>query len=157
MDPGPPLKTIQPTHQDDFHQVILSQPDLPREQQVSSVSLSSPSRNVFPCGAGLDGEAYLTLMEKTPDTQEMTLGLCKASEALHNDSFHDQRVTTDLINVPIVSVLARGDEEHSALRAVFQALDQDGDGFVHIEEFMEFAKAYGAEQVSHCAVCVGSF
>ncbi|XP_056594882.1 rab11 family-interacting protein 3 isoform X2 [Triplophysa dalaica] len=137
----------QPTHQDDFHQVILSQPDLPQEQQVSSVSLSSPSRNVFPCGAGLDGEAYLTLMEKTPDTQEMTLGLCKASEALHNDSFHDQRVTSDLINVPIVSVLARGDEEHSALRAVFQALDQDGDGFVHIEEFMEFAKAYGAEQV----------
>ncbi|XP_062382429.1 rab11 family-interacting protein 3 isoform X2 [Sardina pilchardus] len=33
------------------------------------------------------------------------------------------------------------------LRAVFQALDQDGDGFVRMEEFLEFAAAYGAEQV----------
>lgn len=156
----------QPTHQDDFHQVTLSQADLPQEQEASSVTPSSPSRNVLPCGAGLDREAYLTLMDNTPDTSnipehaEMTLDLYKASDVLHNKPLHDQRVTTDLINVPIVSVTARGDEEHSALRAVFQALDQDGDGFVHIEEFMEFAKAYGAEQVSFCvfvSVCFRFF
>nr|XP_055037984.1 LOW QUALITY PROTEIN: rab11 family-interacting protein 3 [Misgurnus anguillicaudatus] len=144
----------QPAHHEDFNQVILSQIDLPQEQQVSSPPSSPPSpKNVFPCGVGLDGEAYLTLMENNPDTPnipkhaEMTLDLCKASDAQQTKSLHDQRVPADLTNVPVVSVTARGNEEHSPLRAVFQALDQDGDGFVHIEEFMEFAKAYGAEQV----------
>ncbi|XP_053132677.1 rab11 family-interacting protein 3 isoform X2 [Hemicordylus capensis] len=33
------------------------------------------------------------------------------------------------------------------LRAVFDALDRDGDGFVRIEEFIQFATVYGAEQV----------
>ncbi|XP_065114858.1 rab11 family-interacting protein 3 isoform X2 [Paramisgurnus dabryanus] len=146
--------SAQPAHHEDFNQVILSQIDLPQEQQVSSPPSSPPSpKNVFPCGVGLDGEAYLTLMENNPDTPnipkhaEMTLDLCKASDAQQTKSLHDQRVPADLINVPVVSVTTRGNEEHSALRAVFQALDQDGDGFVHIEEFMEFAKAYGAEQV----------
>lgn len=146
----------QLTHQEDFHQLTPSQIDLAQEQQVSSVAHSSPPshRNVFPCGASLDGEAYLTLMENNPDTPnipkhaEMTLDLCKASDALQTKSLHDQRVPVDLINVPIVSSTAHKSEEQSALRAVFQALDQDGDGFVHIEEFIEFAKAYGAEQVS---------
>lgn len=143
------------THQEDFHQLTQSPIALAQEQQVSSVAPSSPPlhRNVFPCGASLDGEAYLTLMENTPDTTnipkhaEMTLDLCKASDSLPTKSPHDQRVPVDLINVPIVSTTAHRSEEQSALRAVFQALDQDGDGFVHIEEFIEFAKAYGAEQV----------
>lgn len=148
--------SAQFTHQEDFHQLTPSPVDLAQEQQVSSVSPSSPPlhRNVFPCGSSLDGEAYLTLMENTPDTSniskhaEMTLDLCKASDSLPTKSHHDQRVPVDLINVPIVSTTAHRSEEQSALRAVFQALDQDGDGFVHIEEFIEFAKAYGAEQVS---------
>ncbi|XP_059381139.1 rab11 family-interacting protein 3 isoform X2 [Carassius carassius] len=145
----------QLTHQEDFHQLTLSQIYLAQEQQVSSVAPSSPPshRNVFPCGASLDREAYLTLMENNPDAPnitkhaEMTLDLCKASDALPTKSLHDQRVPVDLINVPIVSATAHKSEEQSPLRAVFQALDQDGDGFVHIEEFIEFAKAYGAEQV----------
>ncbi|XP_041073728.1 rab11 family-interacting protein 3-like isoform X2 [Polyodon spathula] len=45
--------------------------------------------------------------------------------------------------------LALGEEavELSPLRAVFDALDQDHDGFVRIEEFVQFATVYGVEQV----------
>ncbi|XP_078519175.1 rab11 family-interacting protein 3 isoform X1 [Lissotriton helveticus] len=39
------------------------------------------------------------------------------------------------------------EDEAARLRAVFDALDQDGDGFVSIDEFVQFATAYGAEQV----------
>ncbi|XP_006113927.2 rab11 family-interacting protein 3 isoform X2 [Pelodiscus sinensis] len=39
------------------------------------------------------------------------------------------------------------EEDEPRLRAVFDALDRDGDGFVRIEEFVQFATVYGAEQV----------
>ncbi|XP_048722327.2 rab11 family-interacting protein 3 isoform X4 [Caretta caretta] len=38
-------------------------------------------------------------------------------------------------------------EDEPRLRAVFDALDRDGDGFVQIEEFVQFSTVYGAEQV----------
>ncbi|KAM9125489.1 rab11 family-interacting protein 3 isoform 2-T2 [Pangshura tecta] len=38
-------------------------------------------------------------------------------------------------------------EEETRLQVVFDALDRDGDGFVRIEEFVQFATVYGAEQV----------
>ncbi|KAK7919731.1 hypothetical protein WMY93_011015 [Mugilogobius chulae] len=49
-------------------------------------------------------------------------------------------------SVPIVPTVNTSEEDVSPLKAVFDALDQDGDGFVRIEEFMEFAAAYGADQ-----------
>nr|XP_020461792.1 rab11 family-interacting protein 3 isoform X2 [Monopterus albus] len=50
-------------------------------------------------------------------------------------------------SLPMVSAVKTREEDVSPLKAVFDALDQDGDGFVRIEEFMEFAAAYGADQV----------
>ncbi|XP_069547606.1 rab11 family-interacting protein 3 isoform X1 [Brachyistius frenatus] len=50
-------------------------------------------------------------------------------------------------SLPMVSTVSTREEDVSPLKAVFDALDQDGDGFVRIEEFMEFAAAYGADQV----------
>ncbi|XP_026559955.1 rab11 family-interacting protein 3 isoform X6 [Pseudonaja textilis] len=38
-------------------------------------------------------------------------------------------------------------EDAPQLQTVFRALDQDDDGFVRIEEFVQFATVYGAEQV----------
>lgn len=52
-------------------------------------------------------------------------------------------------SLPVVSAGSTREEDVSPLKAVFDALDQDGDGFVRIEEFMEFAAAYGADQVRH--------
>lgn len=57
-------------------------------------------------------------------------------------------------SLPMVSAVNTREEDVSPLKAVFDALDQDGDGFVRIEEFMEFAAAYGADQVSSpCFSC----
>lgn len=50
-------------------------------------------------------------------------------------------------SLPLVSAADTREQDVSPLKAVFDALDQDGDGFVRIEEFMEFAAAYGADQV----------
>ncbi|XP_076007845.1 rab11 family-interacting protein 3 [Genypterus blacodes] len=50
-------------------------------------------------------------------------------------------------SLPVVSTSTSQQEDVSPLKTVFDALDQDGDGFVRIEEFMEFAAAYGADQV----------
>ncbi|XP_057605248.1 rab11 family-interacting protein 3 isoform X6 [Hippopotamus amphibius kiboko] len=48
---------------------------------------------------------------------------------------------------PLTSEPAGCPEDGPRLRAVFDALDGDGDGFVRIEDFVQFATAYGAEQV----------
>ncbi|XP_068610695.1 rab11 family-interacting protein 3 [Brachionichthys hirsutus] len=68
-------------------------------------------------------------------TSEQTVETVSISEMVADDT------------MPAVSAVDRREEDVSPLKAVFDALDQDGDGFVRIEEFMEFAAAYGADQV----------
>lgn len=54
-------------------------------------------------------------------------------------------------NCPFTSEPAGCPEDGPRLRAVFDALDGDGDGFVRIEDFVQFATVYGAEQVTRRA------
>lgn len=68
-------------------------------------------------------------------TSEQTVETISLAKMVGNDS------------LPMVSAVNSREEDVSPLKAVFDALDQDGDGFVRIEEFMEFAAAYGADQV----------
>ncbi|XP_060884255.1 rab11 family-interacting protein 3 isoform X1 [Labrus mixtus] len=68
-------------------------------------------------------------------TSEQTVETISLSKMVGDDS------------LPMVSAVNSREEHVSPLKAVFDALDQDGDGFVRIEEFMEFAAAYGADQV----------
>ncbi|XP_034717300.1 rab11 family-interacting protein 3 isoform X2 [Etheostoma cragini] len=68
-------------------------------------------------------------------TSEQTVETLSLSNMVADDS------------LPMVSAENIREEDVSPLKAVFDALDQDGDGFVRIEEFMEFAAAYGADQV----------
>lgn len=68
-------------------------------------------------------------------TSEQTVETISCSKMVVDDS------------LPLVSAVNTREEDVSPLKAVFDALDQDGDGFVRIEEFMEFAAAYGADQV----------
>ncbi|XP_017274057.1 rab11 family-interacting protein 3 isoform X2 [Kryptolebias marmoratus] len=68
-------------------------------------------------------------------TSEQTVETISPSKMVGDDS------------LPMVSAVTPREEDVSPLKAVFDALDQDGDGFVRIEEFMEFAAAYGADQV----------
>lgn len=63
-------------------------------------------------------------------------------------------------SLPMVTAVNVEEADVSPLKAVFDALDQDGDGFVRIEEFMEFAAAYGADQVrplNYCSRCATLF
>ncbi|XP_062848732.1 rab11 family-interacting protein 3 isoform X3 [Trichomycterus rosablanca] len=124
--------------------------DLPGQQtqldlsQVADpeVNCLSPLSNESTSGVFQLEETCPPLMEEDiinidPSNVEMALDLHVNSDIIRGES----------VGANVVPTATYRDEDSSALRAVFQALDQDGDGFVRIEEFMEFATAYGAEQV----------
>ncbi|MEQ2167309.1 hypothetical protein GOODEAATRI_002848 [Goodea atripinnis] len=107
---------------------LMDQPeDSDHLHQVASFDLSVQDINISSPEAGW--------------TSEQAVEMISHSEVVGNDS------------LPVVSVVNTRQEDASSLKAVFDALDQDGDGFVRIEEFMEFAAAYGADQVRGACVC----
>ncbi|XP_070783318.1 rab11 family-interacting protein 3 isoform X1 [Enoplosus armatus] len=93
---------------------------------------------------------------KHQGNEAMALDLCLTADEVHDEETWDLKPQEDChevasfdfsVPLPMVSAVNTREEDVSPLKAVFDALDQDGDGFVRIEEFMEFAAAYGADQV----------
>ncbi|XP_008434581.1 rab11 family-interacting protein 3 isoform X3 [Poecilia reticulata] len=84
--------------------------------------------------------------------EEMALDLCLTAEEVHDDDDggsegRQHQVASFDLNLPPPPAANARQDDASSLKAVFDALDQDGDGFVRVEEFLEFAAAYGADQV----------
>ncbi|XP_059010041.1 rab11 family-interacting protein 3 isoform X4 [Mustela lutreola] len=74
----------------------------------------------------------------SPAVGELTLDVSPGQPDRPSDFSH---------TCPLPSEPATCPEDGPRLRAVFDALDGDGDGFVRIEDFVQFATVYGAEQV----------
>ncbi|XP_066538430.1 rab11 family-interacting protein 3 isoform X2 [Hoplias malabaricus] len=127
--------------QADQPQVTHTLPNLPQIAEPLDTALPS-SRDESPGGVCPLEETCTPLMEENTNVHDVQMALDLLPSS---DKTQDGNIATGTIPVP--AVYTPQDEDPSALRAVFQALDQDGDGFVRIEEFMEFATAYGAEQV----------
>ncbi|XP_027855614.1 rab11 family-interacting protein 3 isoform X3 [Xiphophorus couchianus] len=86
--------------------------------------------------------------------EEMALDLYLTAEEVHDDDDggseeRQHQVASFDLNLPPppAAVGNARQDDVSSLKAVFDALDQDGDGFVRVKEFLEFAAAYGADQV----------
>lgn len=120
----------------------LTQADLSQvaEPRVNSLKDESPSRVDLleeTCPPLMEDNGVVVVVPDSPNNAEMALELCVSSDVKQDGS----------VGARALPAASHQDEDHTPLRAVFQALDQDGDGFVRIEEFMDFATAYGVEQV----------
>lgn len=112
----------------------LTQADLSQVAEPKLTSLRKEPNREETCPPLMEDNA---VVPDSPNNEEMALELCASSDMIQERS----------LGASALPAACPQDDEHSALRAVFQALDQDGDGFVRIEEFMDFATAYGVEQV----------
>ncbi|XP_059893766.1 rab11 family-interacting protein 3 isoform X2 [Gadus macrocephalus] len=154
-DPGSPEKACGvgvmdqqvATGQEDVAAVVVDlcskteEPPCPAIGPASPLNLTagadSVTRPTTPNQAGPESDSAGS---SSPEPPEWTSG--KSQE--------DRRSLAKIVapdSLPMVSTVTQKEESVSPLKAVFDALDQDGDGFVRIEEFMEFAAAYGADQV----------
>ncbi|XP_026171035.1 rab11 family-interacting protein 3 isoform X1 [Mastacembelus armatus] len=117
---------------------IGSVPDLPAQQEEEERLTDTNQLKGTDCHEVASFDFSLQDLKSSPDsvwTSEQTVESISLSKMVVDDS------------LPMVSAVNTREEDDSPLKAVFDALDQDGDGFVRIEEFMEFAAAYGADQV----------
>ncbi|KAL7371546.1 hypothetical protein ABVT39_000802 [Epinephelus coioides] len=116
-----------------------SVPDPTTEQREEEKLMDSNQPEGSDCHEAASFDFSVQDLDTSPPeagwTSEQTVETISLSKMVVDDS------------LPMVSAVNTREEDVSPLKAVFDALDQDGDGFVRIEEFMEFAAAYGADQV----------
>ncbi|XP_077594499.1 rab11 family-interacting protein 3-like [Stigmatopora nigra] len=115
------------------HDRIIKTKELP-EEAVSDVATDQKEEEQSP----------------SPDFNILELNHCNEDSRWTSEQDVDTLSLSKMMeddSLPILSVVNPSQKDESPLKTVFDALDQDGDGFVRIEEFVEFAAAYGADQV----------
>ncbi|XP_058426471.1 rab11 family-interacting protein 3 isoform X4 [Diceros bicornis minor] len=133
LDPGP-----DPDRQLPELGPLFSWTQEPEDCGPPSCSQSAAAR-VQDCSHGHHRRGDTGLFPSFPSPSEGELGL---------EGPGDPDRPSDLSQThPLSSEPAGCPEDGPRLRAVFEALDGDGDGFVRIEDFVQFATVYGAEQV----------
>ncbi|XP_061911883.1 rab11 family-interacting protein 3 isoform X2 [Entelurus aequoreus] len=165
------FRTIEQQGEGDSSSVILSPGDAFVHGDIRYESFSAESTPKDLMGNKWKTEANETTALDLCLTPDEGLWNLKPKEGVHNDTAPEALMeletstaetawtsepSVDTVSLskmveddslPMVSAVNTREEEASPLKTVFDALDQDGDGFVRIEEFMEFAAAYGADQV----------
>ncbi|XP_061765262.1 rab11 family-interacting protein 3 isoform X2 [Nerophis ophidion] len=165
------LRTIEQQEEDDSSSVILSPGDASVHGDIRYESFSAESTPKDLMGNKWKTETNETTALDWCLTHDEGPWNLKPKEGVHNDTGPEalpeletstaepawtSEPSVDTVSLskmvgddslPMVSAVNTREEEASPLKTVFDALDQDGDGFVRIEEFMEFAAAYGADQV----------
>ncbi|XP_059752373.1 rab11 family-interacting protein 3 isoform X6 [Balaenoptera ricei] len=126
-DPDPPLPELGPLFS------WTTEPEGDGPPHSASVRAQDFSRSHH-----LRGEVDFFPSFASPAVGEPALELGPGDPDRHSDFSQTRPLTSEPAGCP---------EDGPRLRAVFDALDGDGDGFVRIEDFVQFATVYGAEQV----------
>ncbi|XP_018091994.1 uncharacterized protein rab11fip3.L isoform X2 [Xenopus laevis] len=136
----PPLEDSSSNLHDTTSQMPLSQTDGPSEDIVlplSSVNLQLPLSH---------SESPLENVHLLP-CDDMGTNLSPANP--QEPASPSTQGSDTILGLALETEPSGLGDELARLRAVFDALDRDKDGFVKMEDFVQFATVYGAEQVKY--------
>ncbi|KAG8433220.1 hypothetical protein GDO86_017487 [Hymenochirus boettgeri] len=160
----PPLKASQVSSCNRVtEQLPLSQLDIPLENiqlpvlETSSSVLNDRSQMPLSRTAEISEDIKLTLTPscENPLLENVQLPPCTVTDTICSvtNSQDIASVTSteseNIFGLSLETEPSGHGDELARLRAVFDALDRDKDGFVKMEDFVQFATVYGAEQVKY--------
>ncbi|XP_077305424.1 rab11 family-interacting protein 3 isoform X4 [Lithobates pipiens] len=142
----PDCNQVCSTHSDSYEQY----PSVDTTQSKADIGLESPP---LPCPTMVETEKLV--LSRTGSPLEITQVLPCDSHQPDDDSQDSASAPFSFgEGDPFLAFALDNDspcvgDELARLRAVFDALDRDKDGFVKMEDFVQFATVYGAEQVKY--------
>lgn len=136
-DPDPPLSELGPLYSWTAEPEGDGPPSCPHSATARAQDFSRSHH--------LQGEVDFFPPFPSPEVGEPALELGPGDPDRPSDFSQTRPLTSEPAGCP---------EDAPRLRAVFEALDGDGDGFVRIADFVQFATVYGAEQVTELTSCL---